>query len=452
MKEMLTKIPSPFSDLLISVFNKYQYLIRHSGIYKATKKIRKKYDYLNLEDLKNIQQKRLKDFIEYSKKNSDYYANTLKNLRIETVADLKDAPFLEKEDIVNRLEEILTISPQRGIESYTGGTTGASLKVIYKNEDMQERFAYLDYFRELYGYKLGKKTAWFSGKSLLSKRDISRKKFYKDDIINKIRFFSTFNIIESNAYAYYEALNRYEPEFLVGFPSSVLRICKFCEMHNLKFKKTAKYFFPAAEKITDEHREVIYRVMGCEIKDQYASSEGAPFMFECSNGKMHIDITSGVFEVLDENGNDIDEGELVVTSFSTRGTPLIRYKVGDKVSISNEKECECGSNFPICKEIDGRKDDFLISKTNGEINLGNISNATKGVDGIINFQLTQNTLDKINVKVAATNNFTNAQQTKFLDALKQRFGDDMHLNLTVVEEIPLEKSGKFRIIKNHIKQ
>ena len=61
--------------------------------------------------------------------------------------------------------------------------------------------------------------------------------------------------------------------------------------------------------------------MGCEIKDQYASSEGAPFIFECPHGKMHIDITSGVFEVLDESGNDADMGELVVTSFSTRGTP-----------------------------------------------------------------------------------------------------------------------------------
>ena len=451
MKEILTKIPSPYSDLLISVFNKYQYLIRHSGIYKVTKKIRKKYDNLSLEDLKKIQQKRLKEFIEYSKKNSKHYSSVLKNISIENVADLKDAPFLKKEDIVNSLNKIATISSRKGIESYTGGTTGASLKVIYKNEDMQERFAYLDYFRELYGYKLGKKTAWFSGKSLLSKKDISRNKFYKDDVINKIRFFSTFNITKSTANAYYEALNSFEPEYLVGFPSSVLRICKFCEMNNLKFKKTAKYFFPAAEKVTDEHREVILRVMGCEIKDQYASSEGAPFIFECPHGKMHIDITSGVFEVLDESGNDADMGELVVTSFSTRGTPLIRYRVGDKVSISNEKECKCGSNFPICKEIDGRKDDFLISKTNGEINLGNISNATKGVEGIINFQLTQNTLDEINVKVAATNNFTSAQQIKFVDALKQRFGEDMHLNLVVVDEIPLEESGKFRIIKNFIK-
>ena len=88
---------------------------------------------------------------------------------------------------------------------------------------MQERFAYLDYFRELYGYKLGKKTAWFSGKSLLSKKDISRNKFYKDDVINKIRFFSTFNITKSTANAYYEALNSFEPEYLVGFPSKCFK-------------------------------------------------------------------------------------------------------------------------------------------------------------------------------------------------------------------------------------
>jgi phenylacetate-CoA ligase len=32
---------------------------------------------------------------------------------------------------------------------------------------MQERFALLDHFRNKYGYKFGKKTAWFSGKKML---------------------------------------------------------------------------------------------------------------------------------------------------------------------------------------------------------------------------------------------------------------------------------------------
>ena len=35
--------------------------------------------------------------------------------------------------------------------------------------------------------------------------------------------------------------------------------------------------------------------------NQYASSEGAPFIIECKEGNLHLELQSGVFEVLDEN-------------------------------------------------------------------------------------------------------------------------------------------------------
>src|SRR3546814_13921204 len=65
----------------------------------------------------------------------------------------------------------------------------ASMKVIYHPEDMQERFALKDYFRSRYGYKLGRKVAWFSGKSLLRPTDLASGRVWRDDHINKIRFF-----------------------------------------------------------------------------------------------------------------------------------------------------------------------------------------------------------------------------------------------------------------------
>src|SRR3546814_9563088 len=82
----------------------------------------------------------------------------------------------------------------------------ASMKVIYHPEDMQERFALKDYFRSRYGYKLGRKVAWFSGKSLLRPTDLASGRVWRDDHINKIRFFSTFHIGPNNFEAYWRAL------------------------------------------------------------------------------------------------------------------------------------------------------------------------------------------------------------------------------------------------------
>lgn len=49
------------------------------------------------------------------------------------------------------------------------------MKVVYSKENMQERFAILDHFRAKHGYELGKKTAWFSGKNLITQKDIEER-------------------------------------------------------------------------------------------------------------------------------------------------------------------------------------------------------------------------------------------------------------------------------------
>ena len=53
---------------------------------------------------------------------------------------------------------------------------------------------------------------------------------------------------------------------------------------------------------------------------------------ECSKN-YHIFFEYGYFELVDENGNVIEDankqGEIVVTSFEMTAMPLIRYKTGD---------------------------------------------------------------------------------------------------------------------------
>lgn len=84
------------------------------------------------------------------------------------------------------------------------------------------------------------------------------------------------------------------------------------------------------------------------------------------------------------------------------------------------------------------------------MNLGNLSNSTKDVSGIIKFQAIQDSIDEIKVRVVANESFSIAEQKKFKDALQERFGLKVNINIEIVEDIPNEKSGKFRIIKNNL--
>lgn len=219
----------------------------------------------------------------------------------------------------------------------------------------------------------------------------------------------------------------------------------------LSYQGKVDTFFPTAETVLPVHRELIPAMLGCRVVDQYAASEGAPFILQCPQGSLHIHPLTGVFEVVDEAMQPAREGEILVTSFTTRGTPLIRYRIGDRIKLApDDYRCPCGSCFPVVQHIEGRSTDFIWSPENGKVYLGNISNSTKDAEGITCFQIVQEAPDTVDVAVMATPSFTQEQRERFVHALGLRLGQSMRIRLDLVDDIPREPSGKFRIVKNRL--
>jgi phenylacetate-CoA ligase len=245
----------------------------------------------------------------------------------------------------------------------------------------------------------------------------------------------------------------FKPEYMVGFPSSMIEIAKYGITNHIEFPDNQiKAIFPTAETVTEEVRDILESYFKTDVYDQYASSEGAPFIFECEQHHLHLELQSGIFEVLDKNNQPAQSGKLVVTSFTTHGTPLIRYDIGDEITLS-DKICNCGNNNPLIERINGRIDDYIYAPETGKINLGNISNTLKGVYGIKKFQVIQNQLNAIDILIIIDQQIFNSKSKhSFIKNWRDRVGDKMTINLLVVDEIPNEKSGKFRLIKNNIKQ
>ncbi len=405
---------------------------------------------MSRHDLIHTQRERFSSFLKMARNNSRLF----QNYPIVTLEQITDLPILTKEELRKNIAHAYTIKTSDGIVSKTGGTTGKSLEVIFTHDNMQERFAMLDDFRNRFGYQLGKRTAWFSGKNLLTERDISRRRFWKTDHLHKVRYYSTFHIKDNYLQYYIDDLIKYRPEYFVGFPSTILEIAKYGVKQQIDFPaNVVKAIFPTAETLTEEMYEVIEGFFKTKMYNQYASSEGAPFIFECENGNLHLELQSGIFEVLNDDDQPSQSGRLVVTSFTTEGTPLIRYDIGDSITLEDvEKVCPCGNNNPMVREILGRIDDYIYSPQNGKINLGNISNTLKDTHGIIKFQAVQDELNCVVVKVVKDDcDFTKVTEKQFIQNWRDRIGDQMTLELEFVEDIPTEKSGKFRMVKNNVK-
>lgn len=441
VEKIYTRLPYFCQNIGISFINTLQYKMRQGGEYPKWRKFYSDADKLSKDDLIRITKERLNSFLNIASTRSPWYKEYLGR-------SLSEYPILKKVDIVNNLRDIATISEKGAHISLTGGTTGASLRVIYTAGNIQERNAILDHFRAKYGYNLGKKCAWFSGKNIASEKDVEMGLCYRDDYFNRIRFFSTFHLTDKNFDVYWRAFCKFAPEFVVGFPSSVFELCSMASSRGLRLDDTVKVFFPTAETVLPAHRNVIKSVLGCRILDQYASSEGAPFILECEEGGLHIHPLTGIFEVVDENLQSAQEGEILVTSFTTEGTPLIRYRIGDRIRLgSEETQCPCGSKFPFVERIEGRAADFLLSPTHGKVSSANIGNSTKGVNGIIQFQIVQEKLDCVQVLIVRSHKFDSDQSAKFKAALIDRLGPRLNIDLQVVESISKERSGKSRLVK-----
>ncbi|WP_313001101.1 phenylacetate--CoA ligase family protein [Chryseobacterium gleum] len=456
MKEKIYKIlPDFLQNFMVYIYNRQAYKRRYGGEYKNFRKEKKDNRTLSLEELKEYQRKRYSQFIKFVIKNSEYYKKSIGNIEnVESIDNISSLPIVNKEVLRNNIDSITVKTSEKLEKSKTGGTTGKSLEVKFFFRDSQERFAFLDDFRSRFGYELGKKTAWFSGKNLLTARDVKKNVFWKTDFIHHVRYYSTFHIKDDYLKYYVEDLIHFGPEYLVGFPSTILEIAKYGIANGYDFPENkVKAIFPTAETITEETRYYIEKFFKAKLYNQYASSEGAPFIIECEKGNLHLELQTGVFEVLDENNRPAQSGRLVVTSFTTAATPLVRYDIGDSITLEDaDKKCSCGNNNPLVKEILGRIDDFIYSVENGKINLGNVSNTLKDTKGIIRFQAVQNKLDELELYVVVDQEIYSKQIEKvFLTNWRDRVGDVMKIQLNYVNEIPVEGSGKYRIVKNNIK-
>lgn len=129
-----------------------------------------------------------------------------------------------------------------------------------------------------------------------------------------------------------------------------------------------KVAFLGAEPWSEEMRRKIEEAWGILALDQYGLSEiiGPGVSYECpqKNG-LHINEDVFLPEVIDpQTGEPLppgEKGELVLTTLTKKGMPVIRYRTRDITRLYYEP-CGCGRTFVRMEKVTGRTDDMIIVK------------------------------------------------------------------------------------------
>lgn len=197
---------------------------------------------------------------------------------------------------------------------------------------------------------------------------------------------------------------------LCSTPTYALRLAEVAreanfDLRSLPVRVTINAGEPGANVPATKRR--IEEAWGANCYDHAGATEVGAHSFECEAqpGGMHINEGEFIAEVIDpDTGEEVpagQKGELVITNLGRFGFPVIRYRTGDIVQLTNET-CECGRTFMLCEGgIIGRYDDMCIVR-GVNIYPSAIENLTRAFDAIDEFRVTvsrKGELDELRIEI-----------------------------------------------------
>ncbi len=153
---------------------------------------------------------------------------------------------------------------------------------------------------------------------------------------------------------------------LCSTPSYALYLAEEIEAMGVKDQLKLKAGIFGAEPWTEDMRKEIENKLNIKAYDIYGLSEimgpGVACECECQSG-MHVWEDMFIPEIIDPDTGEVlpegQSGELVFTTLTKEGFPLIRYRTKDICSLIYEP-CKCGRTHIRMNKPSGRSDDMMI--------------------------------------------------------------------------------------------
>ncbi|MCB0018309.1 MAG: phenylacetate--CoA ligase family protein, partial [Anaerolineales bacterium] len=358
---------------------------------------------------------------------------------------LENWPRLSKEAVRQHAKAFIAddFANQRLFTNTTSGTSGTPLNISVTRAALQAWHGTVE-ARMRGWYGLTHKDRWaIIGGQLVVPFAQKTPPFWVENKGLRQLYLSSHHISYENAPAYLDALQRYQPGYMIVYPSSAHVLAQAALERNQSLP-AMKAVFSNAERLLPQQRETISAAFNAPVIDTYGMGENLFGASECPAGTLHTWPDAGVLEVWSDN-EDIpvspgNSGRFILTGLLNPAMPFIRYEVGDRGQMSaSETHCSCGRTLPALASIEGRLNDLLITADGRQIFW--INPIFYGLP-LREAQIIQESLDRICVRYVPAAEFSSAH----LDTIRQRLRDRMgaiQVQFSQVDLIPRTANGKF---------
>jgi phenylacetate-coenzyme A ligase PaaK-like adenylate-forming protein len=363
---------------------------------------------LSLADVNRHQLEKLKETIDYVRSYSSFYRAQLAGFPsglLRNLEDLKQFPFTTLEDLQERGSEFLCVSQsaiKRVITLQVPGTTAKPRRLYFTEEDIELT---TDFFRH------GMSTFVEPGQKILVLMPGDRPTSVGDLLVQALRRINVEGVVHglvTNPDHTVREIVRQKADCLVGIPAQVLSLVRN-ETGVLIPHGQIKSVLLSSDYVSPAITQELTRTWGCAVFNHYGSTEmGLGGGVECQAFQgYHLREADLYFEIVDPASGEPQPtgtwGEIVFSTLTRRGMPLIRYRTGD-LSRFLTGVCPCGTGLRRLDRVRGRLNDFVRLGKSHWLSTVDLDDVLFPIPGLLDYQavLTDgNNKDRLDILVHA---------------------------------------------------
>ncbi len=271
-------------------------------------------------------------------------------------------------------------------------------------------------------------------------KHVLKEKLLKNRIVMSAYELSADSMVEK-----IRQIDKYRPEYFYGYSTALYSFAKLMLEQGLSLKKPPKVVVSTAELLHEYQREVIKEGFKCDVTNEYGARDGGIVAYQCRKGRMHVMSENLVLEIIDDQGKPCKVGEsghVLVTDLNNYSMPRLRYKLGDRASLS-EEICDCGINLPVMNNIDGREDDMFVLSNGTQLHGSAFRVLARATDSIKQFKIVQKSITEARLYIIKSDDARDEEINKYISDVEDILVG-VEVGVEFVDDIAPTSSGKYR--------
>ncbi len=360
---------------------------------------------------------------------------------------LADFPIIEKKDIRGNEERF--VSTAKGLPQISWDRTSGSTGEPFRFGRSEFTYTYATLWRGMlrFGIRPGDKRVLVKGIDLTP--HVSLKTRLRRWVYGKLNHCIEVDAhflsrSDENVIHELKRIMAYHPKYLHGYANSIYILARTAEQKNLDLAKLKiKAVVTESEKCHDFQREVMERVFKAPVVENYGCMEFGMVAQPAKDGRLCINEDHVVVETT-------PDGDAVLTNLDEFAFPLVRFKIGDRVSLG-----DIHSNIPFrtLASLDGRVAES-IRVPNGGMLQGYVVMypISKHANLIKAYQIYQPEAERMIIRIVPNNGMLPRNVIREMEEdMKHVVGDSMAIQFEFPASIPLTRRGKHRFIYSDVK-